>query len=258
MAMALNALLHSDPDHPQVGELVRNLSKELEKNSWMNTQERALSFLALGKFSKKVAQSTITANLTTEGGKPYSFDGKDLILRKGLVNNKVNITTNGNGNLYYFWTSSGLTSDGSFLQEDKILKVRKTFYSRTGQEITGNSFKQNDLIVVKIALENNSRTFVENVVVTDLLPAGFEIENPRVSSIPDLDWIKNNSASEYIDMRDDRINIYTSIGQQPQYYYYVVRAVSPGNYVMGPVSADAMYSGEYHSIHGAGRIIVSQ
>jgi len=258
MAMALNALLHSDPDHPQVGELVRNLSKELEKNSWMNTQERALSFLALGKFSKKVAQSTITANLTTEGGKPYSFDGKDLIIRKGLVNNKVNITTNGNGNLYYFWTSSGLTSDGSFLQEDKILKVRKTFYSRTGQEITGNSFKQNDLIVVKIALENNSRTFVENVVVTDLLPAGFEIENPRVSSIPDLDWIKNNSASEYIDMRDDRINIYTSIGQQPQYYYYVVRAVSPGNYVMGPVSADAMYSGEYHSIHGAGRIIVSQ
>ena len=59
-------------------------------------------------------------------------------------------------------------------------------------------------------------------------------------------------------MRDYRINLYTSLSAQPQYYYYVVRAVSPGNYVMGPVSADAMYSGEYHSIHGAGRILVKE
>jgi uncharacterized protein YfaS (alpha-2-macroglobulin family) len=29
--------------------------------------------------------------------------------------------------------------------------------------------------------------------------------------------------------------------------YYAVRAVSLGNYKMGPVSADAMYNGEYYS-----------
>jgi hypothetical protein len=109
---------------------------------------------------------------------------------------------------------------------------------------------------VKITLENTSKTFVENVVITDLLPAGFEIENPRISTIPSLDWIKNNAWPDHLDIRDDRIHFYVSAGLQPQHYYYVVRAVSPGNYTMGPVSADAMYSGDYHSIHGAGRIII--
>ena len=32
----------------------------------------------------------------------------------------------------------------------------------------------------------------------------------------------------------------------------IVRAVSPGNYKIGPVSANAMYNGEYHSYNGAG------
>ncbi len=256
LSMALNALLHTDPEHPQVGELVRNLSKEIAHRDWMNTQERALSFLALGKFSRQSAENNVGATLTTDAGKQFTFNGQDLILRKDIVNRKIKIKATGNGQLYYFWNSSGLRADGSYLQEDKILKVRKSFYNRTGQEIRGNNFRQNELIVVKISLENSSRSFVENVVVTDLLPAGFEIENPRVSSIPDLAWIRDNHATEYLDIRDDRINLYTSIGQQPQHFYYVVRVVSPGNYTMGPVSADAMYSGEYHSIHGAGRVLI--
>ncbi|MBL7924107.1 MAG: alpha-2-macroglobulin family protein, partial [Bacteroidia bacterium] len=254
MAMALNALLQTDPDHPQVGELVRMLSAELKNRTWLNTQERALSFLALGKFSRKAAQSEITATVSTEKGSPYRFDGKDLVIRKGISDQRIRINTQGKGNLYYFWNSSGLSVDGAYVQEDKNLKVRKTFFNRNGQEISGRIFRQNELIVVRISLENLSRSFIENIVVSDLLPAGFEIENPRISSIPDLDWIKNNSASEHIDLRDDRIHIYTGLGTQPQYFYYVVRAVSPGNYVMGPVSADAMYSGEYHSMHGSGRV----
>lgn len=42
-----------------------------------------------------------------------------------------------------------------------------------------------------------------------------------------------------------------------KYYYYEVRAVSPGTYTTGPVMADAMYNGEYHSYHGVGVVRVS-
>lgn len=254
LAITLNLLLTVDPDHPQTGLLAQQLSKQLSKQGWLSTQERAFSFLALGKFSRKTAQSTVTARLETDGGKAFAFKGQDLLLRKDLHNSRVKVQTTGSGNLYYFWNSRGLTADGSYEASDKNLRVRKTFYSRTGQEITGRQFRQNDLIVVKITLENTSRTFVENVVITDLLPAGFEIENPRISTLPDLDWIKDNTEPEYMDIRDDRINLYVSAGTQTRPYYYVVRAVSPGSYTMGPVSADAMYSGDYHSIHGAGRI----
>jgi len=95
---------------------------------------------------------------------------------------------------------------------------------------------------------------VENVVITDIIPAGMEIENPRITSVPELSWIKDNQAPEHLDMRDDRIHIYTTVSSEPRTYYYVARAINTGYYRLGPVSADAMYSGDFHSTAGGGRI----
>ena len=69
-----------------------------------------------------------------------------------------------------------------------------------------------------------------------------------------MDWIKNGSKPTSMDVRDDRINLFVNLYSNKQTYYYAVRAVSPGNYKMGAVSADAMYNGEYHSYNGSGVI----
>jgi len=90
------------------------------------------------------------------------------------------------------------------------------------------------------------------------LPAGFEIENPRTKEIPGMDWIKDGRTPSSIDVRDDRINLFVDLNNSRQLYYYAVRAVSPGVYQLGPVSADAMYNGEYHSYNGAGVVRVTK
>nr|MBP6687947.1 hypothetical protein [Lacibacter sp.] len=156
------------------------------------------------------------------------------------------------------WVAEGVSATGDYKEEDSYLKVRRQFYSRYGQAINGNTFKQNDLIVVKITIEKSFATSVENVVITDLLPAGFEIENPRTKELPGMDWIKDASNPTALDVRDDRIHFFVDLNSGRQTYYYAVRAVSPGLYRMGPVSADAMYNGEYHSYHGAGVVKVIQ
>ena len=97
---------------------------------------------------------------------------------------------------------------------------------------------------------------VENIVISDLLPAGFEIENPRTKEIPGMEWIKDASTPVSLDVRDDRINLFVDLHNNRQTYYYAVRAVSPGIYKMGPVGAEAMYNGEYHSYHGGGTVTV--
>ena len=84
----------------------------------------------------------------------------------------------------------------------------------------------------------------------------FEIENPRTKELPGMEWIKDVSTPQALDARDDRINLFVNLYYKKQTYYYAVRAVSPGTYKMGPVSADAMYNGEYHSYNGAGIIKV--
>lgn len=255
-SLSLNALLTVDPDNPQIPLMVRRLSNELKQRNWMSTQERSFAFLALGKFMNKEKNTDISAEVQTSN-KTFSMKEKDLTIKTGGNDKNVRITANGSGTLYYFWSAEGLTKDGSYKEEDKSLVVRKSFLDRSGKPLNISSIKQNDLVVVRISLVNSDGNAIENVVVTDMLPAGFEIENPRVSAVPELDWIKDNTTPEYQDIRDDRIHFYTMADRNTRNFYYLVRAVSTGNFVMGPVSADAMYNGEYHSINGGGRVKIT-
>ena len=71
-----------------------------------------------------------------------------------------------------------------------------------------------------------------------------------------MTWVKSKAQPDYFDIRDDRINLYSQAGKVTKYFYYTVRAVNTGSFVVGPVSADAMYDGEFHSYSGGGRVTV--
>jgi uncharacterized protein YfaS (alpha-2-macroglobulin family) len=257
-AISLNALIDVDPGNNQVSVMARHVSDKLKSHRWLNTQERAFAFLALGKLSRSANQSTVTAEIKVDGKVVAKVDaGQWKGAKAQLKGTAIEIATKGSGRLYYFWQAEGISSSGAYNEEDSYLKVRRRFYNRFGQPVTGNSFKQNELVVVAVTLEKSFNTAVENVVLTDLIPAGFEIENPRTKDIPGMDWIKDAYTPTALDVRDDRIHFFVDAYNNRQTYYYAVRAVSPGQYRMGPVSADAMYNGEYHSYHGAGTIKIT-
>ena len=256
--IALNCLLDVDPTNNQTGIMAKHLTDKLKQRYWLSTQERAFSFLALGKMARAANKSDVTAAVKVNGKVIKETKGSDLaISSKELGGTNVEISTKGSGAIYYFWQAEGISASGAYKQEDNFIKVRKEFYDRYGRLITSNTFRQNDLIIVAISLEGSYNTAVNNIVITDLLPAGFEIENPRTKDLPGMEWIKDAS-NPILDVRDDRINMFTDLYYQKQKYYYAVRAVSPGVFKMGPVSADAMYNGEYHSYNGAGIIKVVQ
>jgi uncharacterized protein YfaS (alpha-2-macroglobulin family) len=258
-AIALNALLEVDPGNAQVGIMVKHVADKLKARRWLSTQERAFSFLALGKHARSANAATVSADIKVNGKLVAQVkDGQWRGDMKSMGSPGAEIITKGSGRLYYFWQSEGISASGSYKEEDSYLKVRKRFFDRNGVAINGNTFKQNDLIIVGITLEKSYNTPVENIVITDLLPAGFEIENPRTKEIPGMDWIKDASTPTALDVRDDRIHFFVDANYAKQTYYYAVRAVSPGNFKMGPVNADAMYNGEYHSYHGAGIVRVVQ
>lgn len=257
LAISLLSLVESDANHPQIPVMARNLAQQLRSQRYLNTQELTFGFLALGKLAQAAAKSNISATIQVNGKVVGNFANQDVTIpHSKLKGQKVTISTSGSGTLYYYYEIEGLSSTGKYVEEDNYLRVRKTFFNRYGTQITGNTFKQNDLIVVRISIAELQGMDIENVVVTDMLPAGFEIENPRISEGRDFDWTTNRAYPEHFDVRDDRINFYLNPSSREQYLYYTVRAVTKGTFKMGPVSADAMYNGEYHSYNGAGTIIV--
>ncbi|MBO0357496.1 alpha-2-macroglobulin [Hymenobacter sp. BT186] len=255
-ALVLNALLAADPSNPQINTLARQLSRQVKSAQWLNTQERAFSLLALGKLAKKNAASTVTASVLADGKAMGNFTGKDLTVNN-VANRPLALRTSGKGSLYYFWEMEGISRNGQVIEEDAYLQVRRQFLNRAGQPLGSTSFRQNDLVVVKITLQSaESAGEVQNVAITDLLPAGLEIENPRIGAVRDLTWATDAAQPDYLDVRDDRLNLFTTASPTPKSFYYLCRAVSKGTFKLGPVSADAMYNAEYHSYNGAGVVRV--
>lgn len=257
-ALALNALLEVNPNDPQTGILTKHLITDYKKDRYHSTQESVFTLLALGKLAKMNNNIPTTATVSAGGKKIADFDGKgNMSLNyNDFKGGNVQISTKGSGKLYYFWNLEGLTRDGSFKQEDSFLKVRRQYFDRFGKPLASNTFKQNDLVIVKISLVSLGSNNVNNVVVTDILPAGLEVENPRITDQTGMSWVKDATIPEHQDFRDDRVNLFTHATATAQNFYYTARAVSPGRYRLGPISADAMYAGEYHSYNGAGTVTI--
>ena len=259
MGISLNALMDIDPNNAQIGILSRLLSEQVKQARYLSTQENVWAMLAFGKIARKANSTTATASITANGKNIALMNGQNYVVDlKQAMNQPVQIKTSGKGAYYYFWETKGITADGSYKQEDNFLKVRRSYWTRNGNPISGNQFQQNDLIVVMIELTPQQSGMIDNIAITDMLPAGFEIENTRLTDLPEMDWMKNGEEPEYKDVRDDRINLFTFLSGKTKVFYYMVRAVSPGVYQQGPVMADAMYNGNYHSYYGAGVIKVME
>lgn len=255
-SLALNALIEADPDNPQVNELLRNISTAMRAAKYYSTQEAAFALLAIGKHARRTAGSEINAQVLVDNKQVGEFKNKDAQLSADIVNKSVTIKQQGKGNLYYYYEISGIKISPNTADVDNYLSVRRRFLDRNGNVLSANSFTQNDLIVVEITLQGQAALNIENVAVTDMLPACFEIENSRLVAEREMDFMKNRSTPEYTDIRDDRISFFTSAGRVAKTFYYTVRAVSKGTFILGAVSADAMYNGEYHSYSGSGKVTV--
>jgi uncharacterized protein YfaS (alpha-2-macroglobulin family) len=257
-AIALSALIDVDPQNKQIPLMAKHVADMLKNRSWYSTQESSFSLLALGKLAKMDGRSTATAEVKLKGKTVAHFDGKEMKYTTDDVSgNDMEIVTKGDGRVYYYWQSEGISVSGQYKEIDNFLKVRRKFFDRFGKPVNGNSFSQNDLVVVQMSIERTFSTDVENIVLTDIIPAGFEIENPRTKEIPGMEWIKDAAVPTALDVRDDRIHMFIDLNNNRQVYYYAVRAVSKGNYKIGPVSAEAMYNGEYHSYNGGGTVKIN-
>lgn len=257
LALSVYVLLKSDPDNAAIPELIRQLSQNVAEAKYMNTQETAFSTLALGLYAKNTAKGIPAGTVSAGQHQIADIAKKELRLtRSTLKSNKIRVNNTGDVPLFVFWQSEGISTDGSFVQEDKFLSVRRSYFSRSGGQVTNSVFRQNELIVVRIALQSLNGQTIENVAISDLLPAGLEIENARLTDNPDLNWIKNRSVPEYTDIRDDRMNLYDTATPETKYYYYMVRAVTKGEFSQGAIAAEAMYDGAIHSISGGGKVVV--
>ncbi len=255
-AIALNVLAENDPENLQIPVILKYLGGN--KENIRSTQDRAWVFLALGKLARKNAGNNIMVSVyDAENNLLGKFDSKSANNFGSVVNSdKVTIKVEGKGRVYYFLNSEGISKTADVEESDNLISIRREFVDyRTGRKIR-DTFTQGQLVKVRIKVKN-SLGELDNLVITDMIPSAFEIENPRLAKEN-----RSNKSSLYVeheDIRDDRLILFTSMSNKTEKEYeYLVRVVNSGSFVLPAISVESMYNPEISSINGYGKIKVEK
>ncbi|HVU43063.1 MAG TPA: alpha-2-macroglobulin family protein, partial [Xanthobacteraceae bacterium] len=157
----------------------------------------------------------------------------------------LQVTNTGNGDVKAVVTVSGapVTPEPA---ADQGFKIERQTYTMDGDPVDAAHVKQNTRLVVVLKITEAQPQF-GRVMVADYLPAGFEIDNPRLVSSGDtgtLPWITDAGQPVDTEFRDDRFTAaFNRKRGDPAIFTvaYVVRAVSPGKYVRPQASVEDMY-----------------
>lgn len=125
-------------------------------------------------------------------------------------------------------------------------KIERNYFTLDGEPADPAKAKQNDRFVVVLKTTEAQPQF-GRVMVADYLPAGFEIDNPRLVSSGEtgtLGWIADAVPPVNSEFRDDRFTAaFDRRADSPPVFTvaYVVRAVSPGHYTLPQAKVEDMY-----------------
>jgi uncharacterized protein YfaS (alpha-2-macroglobulin family) len=141
-------------------------------------------------------------------------------------------------------------------------KIDRSFYTLGGEPADPARAKQNERFVVVLKMTEPQPQF-GRVIVADYLPAGFEIDNPRLVSSGNagaLAWIAETAQPVHSEFRDDRFTaaFERKADDAPVFTVaYVVRAVSPGHYVLPQAFVEDMYRPDRYARTATGAIDVT-
>ncbi|ALG72481.1 alpha-2-macroglobulin [Azospirillum thiophilum] len=118
--------------------------------------------------------------------------------------------------------------------EEQGMTIRRRLFDMAGRPVDPAGVRHNDLLVVILEGEVGD-PLDHSVLVSDPLPAGFEIENVRLANsgqLGKLSWLGELSAVRNVEFRDDRFVAAVDLPKSAPRFrlVYLVRAVTPGDF----------------------------
>ncbi len=241
-----------------------------QRMNYTSTQEQAWMLLAAHALSKASKDTSLTVDGAPHSGPLQKRINAVNLLTKSLV---IENTDQEPVDTVISVVGDALTPEPAIA---KGFKIERNYYTLEGKPVemgsaTGGetTIKQNDRFVVVLSLTTEHDG--GRVLLVDRLPAGLEIENPRIvesGDIKSLPWLKSQVRPEHTQFRDDRFvaafdlfkgnnNKLQPAGTSTK-VAYIVRAVTLGSFVHPAATVEDMYHTQRHARTPAGRLIISQ
>ena len=224
-------------------EVARGLSP------YTSTQENAWLVLAARALSKETLALDID-------GSPVKAAVYRSYKAEAMAGKPVKITNTGDAPVQAVVSVSGspVTPEPA---ASNGFKIERNYFTLDGKPADVTKAKQNDRFAVVLKI-TEAKPEYGHIMVADYLPAGLEIDNPRLVSSGDsgtLDWIEDGEEPENTEFRDDRFTAAIDRASDDKSVFtvaYIVRAVSPGKYVLPQAYVEDMYNPSRYGRSGTG------
>ena len=249
---------------PQRSAGVRALGAELDarrKARWfyLSTQEQA-AIARLGRELAGTPGRTFTGTLSEAGvdealapTRRFSRGYGHAALAAG-----VRLSPQGEAPLYASMDVAGIPRAAP-APDDSVLRVERRWYTTDGKPWTPRALREGEALVARVTVTADRD--MPDALLTDLLPAGLEVENMNLGDasawadvvVGGIRLDERGHAADLLheEFRDDRYvaAIRLDAGRAAD-VFYLVRAVTPGDYAVPPPLAEDMYR---PALRGVGR-----
>ncbi|MGV8935496.1 MAG: alpha-2-macroglobulin family protein [Allorhizobium sp.] len=253
-AAVLALAAESRPVPPILPELTRIVAEEWRQKDYTSTQEQSWMLLAARALQKGDDGLSVGVNGAAHKGSYMARMTGDQLLENPLV-----VTNIINDPLTATVTTVAAPIEPLPAAEAGFT-IESTYYTLDGEEANASQAAQNTryVVVLKVTETND---WPQQLLITDLLPAGFEIDNPNLvdsATLANFGWIEQTTAA-HTEFRNDR---FVAAIDRPAddnseiTLAYVVRAVTPGTYDQPAASVEDMYRPQFFARTSTGRMEV--
>lgn len=242
-----------------VEQLAERLGEDVKDPVNLTTQEKAQLLVALNGLSAGEGNIAMTVDGLGRGNN----NDRRYMLGEQTVENGVSFTLGGDAPLFRTVIASGSPSSPPPPAREK-LTASKQIRSLSGSSVSLLDITQGDQFIISIQLTPSERR-TNPVILEDLLPAGFEIESVLRPSdgysqdgdsgpyafVGEIDYAQTTQA------QDDRFVAAIDVRNEPVTLAYMVRAVTPGEYVFPGVVAEDMYRPDVFARSAARRVAIA-
>ncbi|MDL2315999.1 hypothetical protein LJC59_02840, partial [Desulfovibrio sp. OttesenSCG-928-A18] len=248
------------PGDARTSELCENIADMLLAHRWYTTQEAGMASLALGTWLEKTGGPSgrkYEASVIVDGKVvAKAKNGERLVLGSDAVPltangeaAKVRVAVSGEGSAYCIYNMRGVPFE-SPPASAREMAIQRVWKDANGAPIDMSSgeirLKKGDRITVELTVV--TRYPMSDIVLSDLLPGGMEVENPRLNTAAGATDGETQKYGLYMDLREDRLLIFFDALNNKGSYSYSMRAVSKGRFVLPPLAADGMYAPQVNAI----------
>jgi len=259
------ALLHERGlAKPEYDARVVALGRELDvrRNSgwlWLSTQEQ-VALARLGKALMADQKKLVSGELVI-GDTRQSIDARKAFARvfdAAQLAQGVRFAPQGEAPMFASLDVAGIPRQAP-APDNTHIGIERSWYGTDGKPWTPRPLKEGEALIVRLAITAN--VSMPDALVTDLLPAGLEIENFNLGDAKQwadvvVDGVEISDRARAADVkheefRDDRYVAALNLSRGSRaHVFYLVRAVTPGTYTVPPPLAEDMYRPD---LRGVGR-----